>query len=170
MSVTARSMRITLPFARQAKFLRSQSTSTTSQQSTTTPLTLEHSKNSSKNSERTASTSTNTVDESTSHSKPTYFKITQHRSAIGLPKRYKDTLVSLGLRRRLQTVFLPHSAPAAGKILRVKELVKVENVTEAEVQTKREMRADRRAVRGYYVKQKFMDGDARSSTSWMDGL
>jgi large subunit ribosomal protein L30 len=79
-------------------------------------------------------------------------------------------LVSLGLRRRLQTVFLPHSAPAAGKILRVKELVKVENVVEADVKTKREMRAERKAIRGYYVKQRFTNGGFGSSTSWMDGL
>jgi large subunit ribosomal protein L30 len=168
--VTARTMRIPSVFARRMQF-RSQSTNAsstaTSQGQTAIPLTPETSKATSK---PTPSTSTSPADEASSSSKPTYFKITQHRSAIGLPKRYKDTLVSLGLRRRLQTVFLPHSAPAAGKILRVKELVKVENVAKADVKTKREMRAERKAVRGYYVKQRFTNGGYGSSTSWMDGL
>ena len=168
--VTARTMRIPSIFARRMQFLRSQSTNAsstaTSQGQTAVPLSPETSKAA---FESTPSTSTGSRDENSSSSKPTYFKITQHRSAIGLPKRYKDTLVALGLRRRLQTVFLPHSAPAAGKILRVKELVKVENVAKADVKTKREMRAERKAVRGYYVKQRFTNGGLGSSTSWMDG-
>lgn len=165
--ITARTMRIPSTFARRMQFLRSQSTnvsSTATNQGQTAPP------SSPETSQATSEpTSTSPADEPSS-SKPTYFKITQHRSAIGLPKRYKDTLVSLGLRRRLQTVFLPHSAPAAGKILRVKELVKVENVAEADVKTKREMRAERKAVRGYYVKQRFTNGGYGSSTSWMNGL
>ena len=163
-------MRIPSTFVRQQQFMRSQSTKSASESSKEDLFTPNASNNSKDASESTSSTFTEVVQDATSPSKPTYFKITQHRSAIGLPQRYKDTLVSLGLRRRLQTVFLPHSAPAAGKILRVKELVKVENVAQEDVKTKREMRADRRAVRGYYVKQKFTSGDARSSTSWMDDL
>jgi ribosomal protein L30 len=104
-------------------------------------------------------------------SKPTHFKITLYRSAIGLPKRYKDTLESLGIRRRGQTVFQSHSGSVAGKILRLKEIVKVENVPSNEVKTKSQMRQERRVVRGYYVKQKFQgNANSDSSTSWMDGI
>ncbi|CAG8773173.1 10183_t:CDS:2, partial [Acaulospora colombiana] len=66
--------------------------------------------------------------------KPSHFKITLHRSAI------------------------------AGKILRLKELVKVENVTTDQVKTKREMKLERRAVRGYVIKQRFRQAGAASST------
>jgi large subunit ribosomal protein L30 len=75
----------------------------------------------------------------------------------------------LGIRRRGQTVFHAHSGASAGKILRVKELVKVENVTEDEVKTSAEMRNERKAVRGYVIKQRFKD-EAGSSRTWMDGL
>lgn len=103
---------------------------------------------------------------SSAPTKPTHFKITLHRSAIGLPKRYKETLESLGIRKRGQTVFHAHSGASAGKILRVKELVKVENVTAEEVQTKAEIRNERKAVRGYVVKQRFNG----ASTTWMNDL
>ncbi|KAF4584392.1 putative ribosomal protein L30 [Ophiocordyceps camponoti-floridani] len=55
----------------------------------------------------------------------TFFQITQHRSAIGLPQRTRGALKSLGLRRRMQTVFQPVTPNVAGMILRVKELVRV---------------------------------------------
>ncbi|KAG8683580.1 hypothetical protein FRC11_013348, partial [Ceratobasidium sp. 423] len=82
---------------------------------------------------------------------PTHFRITLRRSAIGLPKPSKRTLEALGIHRRGATVFQKHSPEAAGKILRVKELVEVENVPESEVKTKQEMRQERKAVRGYSV-------------------
>ncbi|KAG8985062.1 hypothetical protein FRB90_004960 [Tulasnella sp. 427] len=81
----------------------------------------------------------------------THFKITLKRSAIGLPDRYKATLESLGIWRRMQTVFMPHSPEAAGKILRVKELVEVQNVPTSQVRTKAEQRQERKAPRGYVV-------------------
>ncbi|KIO28351.1 hypothetical protein M407DRAFT_243034 [Tulasnella calospora MUT 4182] len=88
----------------------------------------------------------------TGESEPlTHFKITLRRSAIGLPDRYKATLESLGIWRRMQTVFMPHSPEAAGKILRVKELVEVQNVPASLVRTKAEQRQDRKAPRGYAV-------------------
>ncbi|GJJ12466.1 hypothetical protein Clacol_006708 [Clathrus columnatus] len=81
----------------------------------------------------------------------TYYKITLLRSAIALPKRYKDTLVTLGIHRRMQTVFHPHKPDIAGKILRVKELVQVENVPASAVRTKTEQRWERRPDPGFEV-------------------
>ena len=81
----------------------------------------------------------------------THFKITLRRSAISLGDRIKATLVSLGIHRRHQTVYYPHSPVVAGKILRVKELVEVENVPSSAVRTSWEQRQERKAVRGYQV-------------------
>lgn len=57
-----------------------------------------------------------------------HYRITLRRSAIGLPDKIKGTLASLGLRKRLQSVYLPQRSDIAGMILGVKELVHVENV------------------------------------------
>ncbi|KAH9933593.1 uncharacterized protein BXZ73DRAFT_77217 [Epithele typhae] len=81
----------------------------------------------------------------------THYRITLHRSAIGLPTRFKDTLVALGIHRRLQTVYHRHTPDIAGKILKVKELVTVENVPASAVRTKLEQRLERKAPRGYEV-------------------
>lgn len=63
---------------------------------------------------------------------PTHHLITLQRSPIGLPPSSRATLEALGLYRRYQSVLQPFGGPVAGKILRVKELVKVQNVTEEE--------------------------------------
>ncbi|KIJ62947.1 hypothetical protein HYDPIDRAFT_188841 [Hydnomerulius pinastri MD-312] len=81
----------------------------------------------------------------------THFKITLRRSAIALGERKKETLVSLGLHRRTQTVYQAHTPEAAGKILKVKELVEVENVPASAVRTQTEQRHERRASRGYAI-------------------
>ncbi len=78
-----------------------------------------------------------------------YFRITLHRSAIGLPKRTRGVLESLGLRRRCQTVFKPVSPQFAGLVMKVKELVRVEEVDRA--LTKAEVKAERTPDRGFYV-------------------
>ncbi|KAF8932315.1 39S ribosomal protein L33, mitochondrial [Dissophora ornata] len=58
-----------------------------------------------------------------------HYKVTQTRSLIGVPKSTIKVLKSLGLGRRIgRIVFQPHEPTAAGKILKVKELVKVENM------------------------------------------
>lgn len=80
-----------------------------------------------------------------------YYKITLLRSAIALGSKKKATLVSLGIHRRMQTVYHPHSPEFAGKILAVKELVKVENVPKEAIRTKTEQRQERKASRGYVV-------------------
>jgi len=82
----------------------------------------------------------------------THYKITLRRSAIALGEKKQKTLLSLGLTRRFQTVYMPHSPQAAGKILLLKELVEVENVPVSEVRTKQEQRRERKAPRGYVVK------------------
>ncbi|OJA08330.1 hypothetical protein AZE42_07214 [Rhizopogon vesiculosus] len=81
----------------------------------------------------------------------THFKITLQRSAIALGERKKETLVALGLHRRMQTVYHVHSPETAGKILKVKELVEVENVPARAVRSQSEQRKERKASRGYQV-------------------
>ena len=88
----------------------------------------------------------------------THFKITLRRSAISLGEKKQGTLKSLGLHRRMQTVYHRHSPEVAGKILHVKELLEVENVPQELVQTKQEQRQERKAERGYKVV-----GDKRST-------
>ena len=51
----------------------------------------------------------------------------------------------------MQTVYHPHSPEVAGKILRVKELVEVENVPAEAVKTKLEQRLERKPPKGYNV-------------------
>ncbi|KAJ3723021.1 hypothetical protein C8R42DRAFT_541638, partial [Lentinula raphanica] len=75
----------------------------------------------------------------TANPNTTHYKITLQRSAISLGSRIQDTLTSLGIHRRFQTVYHRHGPEAAGKILRVKELVHVENVEEGMVKSKQEM-------------------------------
>ncbi|KAG6851348.1 hypothetical protein H0H93_005746 [Arthromyces matolae] len=94
---------------------------------------------------------------STSQSPPeptTHYKITLRRSAISLGDKIKATLVALGLHRRHQTVYQRHTPEAAGKILRIKELVEVENVPTSQVKTPQEMRLERKATRGYKILEK----------------
>jgi large subunit ribosomal protein L30 len=106
---------------------------------------------------QTSSTSSQTLlstvaEPKSSCSEPmTHYKITLRRSAIGLPKHIKATLESLGIFRRMQTVFHPHSPEFAGKILTVKELVEVQNVPASAVRTKEEMTRERRPNKGYIV-------------------
>jgi hypothetical protein len=51
----------------------------------------------------------------------------------------------------MQTVYQRHSPECAGKILKVKELVHVENVPASAVRTAAEQRQARKASRGYRV-------------------
>ncbi|KAL2149674.1 hypothetical protein VTH82DRAFT_8326 [Thermothelomyces myriococcoides] len=78
-----------------------------------------------------------------------YFRITLHRSAIGLPKRTRGVLAALGLHRRGQVVFHPVSAQFAGMIMKVKELVRVDEVDRA--LTPRELHELRRPDPGFWV-------------------
>ncbi|KAF4453081.1 ATP-citrate synthase subunit 1 [Fusarium austroafricanum] len=80
-----------------------------------------------------------------------FFRITLHRSAIGLPERTRGVLAALGLRRRMQTVFHPVHPQFAGMILKVKELVRVEEVDR--VLSKREVKAARTPDPGFYIEK-----------------
>ncbi|TVY49605.1 54S ribosomal protein L33, mitochondrial [Lachnellula occidentalis] len=78
-----------------------------------------------------------------------YFRITLTRSGIGMPKRTQGVLKALGLRHRMATVFYPVTPEVAGQIMRVKELVSVQEVDKA--LTKSEVRAERRPDPGFYL-------------------
>ena len=78
-----------------------------------------------------------------------YFRITLMRSGIGLPKRTQGVLKALGLRTRMKTVFFPVTPEVAGQIMKVKELVAVQEVDKA--MTKEELRDERRPDAGYYI-------------------
>ncbi|KAH9893837.1 ribosomal protein L30, ferredoxin-like fold domain-containing protein [Xylariomycetidae sp. FL2044] len=80
-----------------------------------------------------------------------FFRITLHRSAIGLPERTRGVLAALGLRRRGRTVFHPVSPEFAGMIFKVKELVKVEEVPHA--LTTRQLRDERKPEPGFWVER-----------------
>ncbi|KZO96637.1 hypothetical protein CALVIDRAFT_537002 [Calocera viscosa TUFC12733] len=94
---------------------------------------------------------------SSSHAEPsnaepaTHYRITLMRSALGLPSYARETLAALGLKKRMQHVFHPFSGTTAGQILRVKELVVVQNVPASAVRTKQEERLLRRPNRGFQV-------------------
>ncbi|KAG0353925.1 hypothetical protein BC939DRAFT_460102 [Gamsiella multidivaricata] len=80
-------------------------------------------------SARTYSTAV-TSEASTASLATGHYKVTRTRSLIGVPKSTIKVLKSLGLGRKIgRPVFQPHDPSAAGKILKVKELVKVENMS-----------------------------------------
>lgn len=58
----------------------------------------------------------------------------------------------------MQTVYHKHTPECAGKILAVKELLRVENVGAETVRTKTEQRRERRAPRGFSVVGGLNDG------------
>ncbi|KAK7978016.1 39S ribosomal protein L33- mitochondrial [Apiospora sp. TS-2023a] len=80
-----------------------------------------------------------------------YFRITLHRSAIGLPERTRGVLAALGLRKRSQTVFHPVEPQFAGMIMKVKELVRVSEVDRA--LSPKELREERRPERGFWLEK-----------------
>lgn len=80
-----------------------------------------------------------------------YFRITLHRSAIGLPLRTRGVLAALGLRKRMQTVFHPVEPQFAGMLMKVKELVRVDEV---ETRLARgEVKGERRPDSGFYLER-----------------
>ena len=78
-----------------------------------------------------------------------FFRITLHRSGIGMPERTRGVLSALGLHRRSQTVFHPVTPHFAGMIMKVKELVRVEEV--AHRMSKAELKASRTPDKGFYL-------------------
>jgi large subunit ribosomal protein L30 len=57
-------------------------------------------------------------------------KVTQIRSKIGWPKTQKATLAALGLRKIGQSVTIEDTPANMGQVLKVKHLVKIENINE----------------------------------------
>ncbi|BFZ55058.1 39S ribosomal protein L33, mitochondrial [Savitreella phatthalungensis] len=57
-----------------------------------------------------------------------WLRVTQLRSAIGLPPKSHKTLAALGLRRRMAVRYHKVTPEITGMVLKVKELVKVERV------------------------------------------
>ncbi|KAJ2892263.1 Ribosomal protein L30 [Zalerion maritima] len=80
-----------------------------------------------------------------------FFRITLHRSGIGLPHRTRGVLRALGLKKRNQVVFHPAEPQFAGMIMKVKELVKVEEVPRA--LTRDEVKAERTPDPGFWVER-----------------
>lgn len=66
-----------------------------------------------------------------------------------MPKKTEGVLKALGLRKRMQTVFYPVTPGVAGQIMKVKELISVQEVDRA--LTKEELREERRPDAGYYI-------------------
>lgn len=81
-----------------------------------------------------------------------FFRITLHRSSVGMPQRTRDVLAALGLHKRGRTVYHPVHPMFAGMIMKVKELVKVEEVDRR--LSAAEMRAERRPDPGFWVERK----------------
>jgi ribosomal protein L30 len=90
-----------------------------------------------------------------------YFRVQLLRSAIGLPRRSTDVLKALGLKKRMGIVFHPVSPSIAGQIMKVKELVSVQEVDRA--LTKQEVRLERKPDPGYYVEKSGVDERAELS-------
>lgn len=58
--------------------------------------------------------------------KPMFYKITQIRSTIGLPPVIRKNMEALGLKRRHHVKYQRVSPATAHRLMKVKELVKVE--------------------------------------------
>ncbi|ORZ40209.1 putative ribosomal protein, partial [Catenaria anguillulae PL171] len=57
-----------------------------------------------------------------------FYKVTLRRSTIGLPETTRKYAKVMGLTRLHKSVLLPVKPDTAGNILKIKELVEVENV------------------------------------------
>ncbi|KAH6682975.1 hypothetical protein B0J14DRAFT_499641 [Halenospora varia] len=80
-----------------------------------------------------------------------FFRITLMRSGIGLTKRTQGVLKALGLRHRMTTVFYPVTSEVAGQIMKVKELIDVQEVDKP--LTRAELKAERRPEPGFYLEK-----------------
>jgi large subunit ribosomal protein L30 len=92
-----------------------------------------------------------------------YFRIVLRRSAIGLPARSSGVLRALGLRKRMSVVYQPVSMHIAGMILKVKELVDVQEVDRA--LTRAEVKESRRPDPGFWVESRTGEDGLTTSRS-----
>lgn len=87
------------------------------------------------------------------------YKITLHRSPIGLPQKTHRVIKALGLKKTTQNVaFKPVEPVWAGMILKAKEILKVEVVDEGYVERQKIEQKERRDRMKGWVKV----GDARA--------
>ncbi|KAI9228103.1 MAG: hypothetical protein DHS80DRAFT_31141 [Piptocephalis tieghemiana] len=66
------------------------------------------------------------VQEAATSNENQYFRVTLHRSPIGLPFKVRRTLDALGLGKKSSVAHLPCNKSSIGSLLKVKELVQVE--------------------------------------------
>lgn len=78
-----------------------------------------------------------------------WYRVTQVRSTIGLPRKLRNTALAMGLKKRGNVVYQKVNAANAGQILTLKELVDVQVVDQA--LTREEERLLRRNPPGYSV-------------------
>ncbi|KAI9474328.1 hypothetical protein BDB00DRAFT_860636 [Zychaea mexicana] len=78
-----------------------------------------------------------------------FYKVTLTRSTIGLSKDYRAAAQTLGLFRLNQTSYQPVNPSTAGLILKLKEIVRVQNVDQ--IPEKTAVAAINKAERGYKV-------------------
>lgn len=81
-----------------------------------------------------------------------FFRITLHRSSIGMPERTRAVLAALGLHKRGRTVYHPVHPQFAGMVMKVKELVRVEEVDRRP--SPAEIRASRTPDPGFWVERR----------------
>lgn len=72
------------------------------------------------------------------------------RSCIGLRPEVRKTVSSLGFKKRMQTIYQPVDQGSVGKLLRIKELVKVETVSR-KTMLEETAPKDRSENRGYSI-------------------
>ncbi|KAI9224868.1 hypothetical protein BC828DRAFT_372254 [Blastocladiella britannica] len=58
-----------------------------------------------------------------------WYKVTLRRSTIGLPETTKVQVKRMGLTRMQKSMVMPATATNAASLLKIKELIEVENVT-----------------------------------------
>lgn len=78
-----------------------------------------------------------------------FYKITQLRSTIGLPPIIRKNIQALGLKRRNHIIYQKVSPSTAHRLIKVKELVKVELVDEAK--TPQQLAAERKFDPGFEI-------------------
>ncbi|ODQ66320.1 hypothetical protein NADFUDRAFT_82176 [Nadsonia fulvescens var. elongata DSM 6958] len=81
-----------------------------------------------------------------------FYKVTQRKSAVGLPKVFSDTLTVLGLKKINRTRYVPVSQSSAGLIFKVKELVKVELVDS--YKSPAQMKSENKSPSGIVIESK----------------
>ncbi|KAJ3361642.1 hypothetical protein GGF32_007110 [Allomyces javanicus] len=74
-----------------------------------------------------SSAATNAAAAAAKGAKP-FFRVTLVRSTIGLPAKTRQYAKSLHLTKLHRPVLMPATASSAGNLLKLKELIKVENV------------------------------------------